>query len=245
MKKLIKHALKKIHLYDFVQFYLIHIRLLKRIACGTDNRIIKRYLSVNGVKKLQIGSGENFLEGWINSDIDPCSDNKIYLDASKSFPFEDSTFDYVFSEHMIEHITYQEGFNMLSECYRILIPGGKIRVATPDLQFLFELYKLNKSELQNEYIKWSVKKSNIPGVTAFADTFVINKFFSGWEHKFIYDEKALRYTLLKIGFTGIKKCHLNESDDELLRGLENENRMPAGFLELETIVLEGTKQISG
>ncbi len=245
MKKLIKHVLKKIHLHDFAQFFFFQLRLLKRITYGTDNRIIKRYLGVNRVRKLQVGAGENFLQGWINSDIDPRSDNKIYLDATKSFPFEDSTFNYVFSEHMIEHITYQESLKMLSECYRILIPGGKIRIATPDLQFLFELYKSNKSELQKKYIKWSVKKSNTPYIMAFADTFVINRFFGGWEHKFIYDEKALRYILVKIGFIGIKKYHLNESDDEQLRGLENENRMPAGFLELETMVLEGAKPING
>jgi predicted SAM-dependent methyltransferase len=245
MKRLIIHVLQKIHLYDFVQFYLIQLRLLKRIVCRTDNRIITRYLSVNLIKKLQVGTGKNFLEGWINSDIDPNSNNKIYLDASKTFPFEESTFNYVFSEHMIEHITYQEGLNMLSECYRILIPGGKIRIATPDLQFLFEIYKSNKSKLQNEYIKWSLKKSNISCVTDFSDTFVINNFFRTWDHKFIYDEKALRYIFAKIGFTNIRKCHLNESDDEQLQGLENKSRMPSGFLELETIVLEGTKPSNG
>jgi predicted SAM-dependent methyltransferase len=235
---------KKIKIYDLVQFCLIKLKLLQRVAFRTDNRIIKRYLSVNRIRKLQVGTGENSLEDWINSDIDAYSNNKIYLDASTPFPIEDSTFDYVFSEHMIEHITYQEGLKMLSECYRILFPGGKLRITTPNLQFLFELYKSNKSELQNEYIKWSAKKNNIPSTTDFADTFVINNFFRKWNHKFIYDEKLLRCVLKKIGFTDIKKYHLNESDDEQLRGLENENRMPPGFLELETIVLEGTKPIN-
>lgn len=245
MKKLIEYVLLKIHLYDFVKFHYIRLKLLKRIACGTDNRIIKRYLSINQVKKLQIGTGENIFEDWLNSDIDPYSDNKIYLDATKPFPFEDSTFDYVFSEHMIEHITYQEGLNMLSECYRILTSGGKIRIATPNLQFLLELYKSNKSELQNEYLKWAIKKCNIPSVTAFEDTFVINNFVRGWGHKFIYDEKVLRYTLENVCFVNIKKCNLNESENEELRGLENKNRMPYDFLRLETMVFEGTKPING
>jgi predicted SAM-dependent methyltransferase len=244
MKKSIVQMLKNILLYDFVIFYYIQFRLYKRIAFGTDKRIIKRYSNKHRIKKLQIGTGDNFLEDWINSDIDLNSDKKIYLDARKPFPFEDSTFNYVFSEHMIEHLTYQEGMNMLSECYRVLTAGGKIRIATPNLQFLFDLYASNKSKLHNEYIKWTAKKINISCRVAFADTFVINNFFRKWNHKFIYDEKALRYVLEKIGFTDIKKYDLNKSDDEQLQGLENERRMPPGFLKLESIALEGMKPIT-
>jgi predicted SAM-dependent methyltransferase len=129
---------------------------------------------------------------------------------------------------------------MLAECYRILNPGGKIRIATPDLLFLINLYKSNKSELQKRYIKWAIDFS-VPNTTYYDDTFVINNFFADWGHKFIYDDKVLRFALEKVGFTNITKCNLNESEDRELRGLENENRMPDGFLQLETIILEGTK----
>jgi len=33
----------------------------------------------------------------------------------------------------------------------------------------------------------------------------------------------------------------NESEDEALRNLENERRMPRGFLKLQSFTLEGTK----
>ena len=62
------------------------------------------------------------------------------IDITKKFPFVSSTFDYVFSEHMIEHIKYQDGLKMLNESFRVLKPSGKIRISTPDLQFLLDLY---------------------------------------------------------------------------------------------------------
>jgi hypothetical protein len=61
---------------------------------------------------------------------------------------------------------------------------------------------------------------------------------------FIYDEKTLRSSLEKAGFADIVRCDLNESKDESLRKLENENRMPEGFVKLESFTLEGTKVIN-
>lgn len=204
-----------------------------------DGKTIKRFLNTNGLKKLQIGSGQHIRNGWLNSDINPL-DGAIYLDATKHFPFDDCIFDYVYSEHMIEHISFSEGLKMLSECYRVLKPEGIIRLATPDLLFLFELYRPRKSILQNEYIKWATD-TFIPAAISYEDTFVINNFVRDWGHKFIYDEKVLTNTLVKVGFANVLRRGINESEHEELRGLENERRLPDGFLDLETMILEAKK----
>jgi hypothetical protein len=64
-----------------------------------------------------------------------------------------------------------------------------------------------------------------------------------WGHTFIYDEKILRFSLEKAGFKEITKFELNESEDEILRNLENERRLPEGFLSLESFTLEGIKKV--
>jgi predicted SAM-dependent methyltransferase len=53
--------------------------------------------------------------------------------------FEDNTFDYIFSEHMIEHVDHDGAVAMLRECYRVLKPGGTICMATPDLAVIVGL----------------------------------------------------------------------------------------------------------
>jgi hypothetical protein len=71
--------------------------------------------------------------------------------------------------------------------------------------------------------------------------FVINNFMRHWEHTFIYDEHTLKTAMMSTGFTDITKCGLQQSKDDALCNLENMERIPAKFLEMETITLEGTK----
>jgi hypothetical protein len=65
-----------------------------------------------------------------------------------------------------------------------------------------------------------------------------------WGHQFIYDEKTLRLSLERAGFTNIVRCDLNHSEIDSFKNLENESRLPAGFLKLETLTLEGTKLVN-
>ncbi len=220
---------------------LFLLRQTKRNLRGTDRKIIAEYLSQPEiVKKLHIGCGDCLKAGWLNSDYYTKSKEIIHLDATKRFPFDDNEFAYVFSEHMIEHIPYRDGSHMLKESFRVLKPGGMIRVATPDLSFLIDLYSTEKTELQNEYIVHSTNK--YIGYVPFYDaTFVINNYVRAWGHQFIYNEKVLRDSLEKAGFANITRLRARESHNDDLRDLENVARKPAGMIEMETLVLEATK----
>lgn len=240
MRKNIENLLEKYFLMDFSFFLLRNLRWLIRKVRGTDFFLLKKYHSSAAIKKLHIGCGKNFIAGWLNSDYYPKSEDILHLDATTKFPFNDDTFDYIFSEHMIEHIPYASGSLMFSECYRILKNKGKIRISTPDLQFLIDLYKKEKSEVQIDYIKWATDQS-IQNAPYCDDTFVINNYVRDWGHKFIYDEKTLSKALKIAGFTNIVRFDINQSQDESLQSLENESRMPAGFLRLESFTLEATK----
>lgn len=201
---------------------------------------INHYFTSHEIRKLQIGSGKNFLEGWLNSDITPDS-KSVFLDATKRFPFADSSFDYIFCEHLIEHLEYREGVRMLRECFRILKPGGKICIATPDIHFLIELYNPKKTALQKKYISWAVN-SFLPQAGSKEDVFVINNFFRSWGHKFIYDFQLLRKTMENIGFTEVSQQEPGKSGDSNLRNLESHGKEIGNeFNLMETFVAEGKK----
>ncbi len=250
MKKFVKHILRKIYLNYFAKELFQILRITKKRILWhfsrnfgrVDKVITESYFAKQETRKLHIGCGKSILRGWLNSDFFPSSNNKIHLDATDTFPFENDMFEYVFSEHMIEHLSYANGLVMLSECHRILKNNGKIRITTPNLQFLSDLYRDSKSELQVEYIKWATDKF-IESAPYYDDTFVINNFVRDFGHLFIYDEKTLRVSLERAGFTEIIRCDLHGSRDEALRNLENQKRLPKGFLELESFSLEGTKII--
>jgi predicted SAM-dependent methyltransferase len=215
-----------------------------RALFGIDKRLIRDYLRQEQIAKLHIGCGKHYLRGWLNADLSPASTHALALDAGAPFPFENEVFQYVYSEHMIEHLEYAESLFMLSECFRVLKRGGKIRIATPDLQFLIDLCRSDKSDLQVAYIKWATDEF-LAGVSLYEDTLVINNFMRTWGHKLIYDTKLLYNSLTTVGFTGITKCELNESEVTELQGLEHENRLPSGFVKLESMVLEATKSQAG
>lgn len=134
-----------------------------------SKKIAAHYLKNTQVKKLQIGSGSNAMPGWLNTDLTPTRREIIFMDATKKFPFENCTFDYVYSEHFIEHVDYTTG------------PGGKIRVTTPDLKFLMRLYDTEKTELERLYIK-NILSSFYPNRKddEYPDAFILNNNFRAW-----------------------------------------------------------------
>jgi len=142
---------------------------------------------------------------------------------------------------MIEHISWFNGLKMLQESYRVLKHGGKIRIATPDLNVFIELYN-NKNQLTNNYVKW-VTDRFMKGIEIYSATFIINNIFRNWDHAFLYDKELLSFSLQKAGFINIKSEKYGNSDDENLRNLERHginigNTEMASF---ETMIVEATK----
>jgi predicted SAM-dependent methyltransferase len=203
---------------------------------------IDAYLRSHPVRRLQLGSGSNLYEEWLNTDVvDFKRKNEVvYLDARKPFPLPDDSFESVFSEHMIEHISYLDGSQCLRECHRVLRSGGKIRVATPSLRRLIALYDSEQSDLQQRYLRWATDVF-VPHADVYLPGFVVNNFFRNWQHQFIYDEDTLRYALETAGFVDVKEWPVGESDDPALTGLERHMRAASEFNAYETMVLEARK----
>lgn len=207
------------------------------------NSKIADYLKSHQVKKLHLGAGNNVLDGWLNTDISVYRAPVVYLDATKRFPFDDNTFDYIMAEHMIEHVDYQAAQVMLRTCFRVLKPGGRARFATPDLDILLSLHSREKTEGQINYIDWAIARF-MPEVRECKDVFVINNFFRAWGHCFLYDRETLRQALSSSGFREIKFYKSGASEDPNLENLESHGRELGSedIDQFETIVVEGCKQ---
>lgn len=203
---------------------------------------IDSYLRNHASRKLQLGTGSNVYDGWLNTDIYDFMRSKevVYLDVRKPFPLPDNAFDVVFSEHMIEHMSYADGLRCLRECRRVLRSGGRIRVATPSLDRLVRLYDAEPSDLQRRYIRWAID-SFLGGERAYLPGFVVNNFFYNWGHQFVYDLRTLREALEAAGFVDVEEFPIGRSGHPDLVGLERHMRSAAEFNEFETMVLEARK----
>ncbi len=200
---------------------------------------IRSYLASHPMRKLQIGSGATILDGWLCTDFEPVHGRMVYMDATRRFPFAADTFDYVFSEHMIEHVAYRSGLAMLHECHRVLKPGGVIRIATPDLAVLLGLYIREPDVRQRLYVAWISERYLENGVRG--PVHVINNAFRSWGHQFLYDGDILQSAMREAGFQNVRRYDHSQSDDPNLRGLESHGRS-VGNEEInvfETMVFEG------
>lgn len=204
-------------------------------------RIDQEKIITNKCKKLHLGAEENYLQDWINTDIKPLSKKIYYMDATKPFPFKDESLDYVFSEHVIEHLSFDEGLFMLKECHRVLKNGGKIRIATPDLSVFLGLGNDSLSASQKKYINW-IKKRFLLNISSNINIHVINNLFYNWGHKFIYNGPTLVNSLKKTGFHKIVRCQVGKSLDPNLNNIEQHgihmNAPEAN--KFETMVFEST-----
>jgi predicted SAM-dependent methyltransferase len=178
---------------------------------------IRAYMDAPGAKKLNLGCGGHILKGWINSDILDIQDEMVFIDVRDALPFGQDSLDYIFSEHLLEHLEYEEGTYLMSQCFRTLKTGGVLRISTPDLAFLIDVYE-NENTENHEYIDWAFdfywpdrKKSK---------ALALNYYLTSWGHKCIYDEELLCDTLSQVGFKDIHKVAIGKSGFQELQGLE-------------------------
>lgn len=216
---------------------------LRAAITRRDRRLAAGYLAETARPKLHIGCGTNILPGWLNADAIPLGHDVVHLDATRRFPYPSAAFYRVFSEHMIEHVAFAKAQTMLAECFRVLAPGGTVRISTPDLGFLVALHAPRRSALQDDYVEWTRRSwlrgpgREQPDPTAS----VINHFVRAWGHLFIYDEATLGWCLERAGFIDVARRPILESPHPGLQGLENVARAPDGFIALESLSMEGTK----
>lgn len=180
--------------------------------------LIEKYMASHSVKKLQIGAGTNNRADWLNTDIAPTS-GQAYLDASVPFPLPDASIQYIFSEHVVEHIPLDKGAVMFKECYRVLAPGGRIRVATPNLAKLVALFNEHPSAEATAYLRDKEASHGWPRSQDPA-AFILNMEMRMWGHQFVYSPTMLRSALTQAGFQEVTEYKAGQGGDPILYEME-------------------------
>jgi predicted SAM-dependent methyltransferase len=220
-------------------------RLLSLKASISRKQIISDYIRNHAVRKLQIGAGGQGIAGWLNTDIEP-QGGEAYLDATKLFPIPNGGLTYIFSEHVFEHLSYNDVLVMLRECHRTLQPGGKVRIATPNLLTLIRLFQDSKTDEMRNYISGKLKAPYWPEtlpLTVSPECVILNYELKSFGHQFVYDPQTLRESLERTGFQAIKEFAPGESDDPQLAGVEARQKWSDHAInDYETMVFQAVRQ---
>jgi glycosyltransferase involved in cell wall biosynthesis/SAM-dependent methyltransferase len=89
---------------------------------------------------LNLGCGSAFHPDWINIDFHDHGGAVLAYDLRLGIPLPDATVDVVYHSHVLEHFTCEGGKTLLAECFRVLRPGGLLRIAVPDLENIARAY---------------------------------------------------------------------------------------------------------
>ena len=161
---------------------------------------------------LNIGCGKRKLNGFINIDIEGEAD--IHVDVTKGLPFENNSVHRIFNEHFIEHLTQAEGIAFLRECRRVLVDQGRLRIATPDLDYIVRRYQ--NEDWRKESGEWI--RYGYDWVATRAEQ--MNLAMREWGHRWLYNEEELVRLALAAGLSARGRCSYGASEDPVLRGLE-------------------------
>jgi ubiquinone/menaquinone biosynthesis C-methylase UbiE len=158
--------------------------------------------------KLNLGSGGDYLEGFVNVDLYAERADERY-DIAK-LPYDDNTIDEIRAFHVIEHFDYIKGFYVLSEWRRVLKFNGRLHLETPDL-----LNSCRELLNRDEDGQWRL----------FGHIFSTPWVHEGFVHKMLYPEWLLRKSLTEAGFTVINKLkpsssYINEHPEYVFLNLE-------------------------
>jgi predicted SAM-dependent methyltransferase len=122
------------------------------------------------------------------------------MDITGPLPVADDTVDWVYAEHLIEHVTLQAGIAWLSEVRRILRPGGLLRITTPDLKVYAESYVSHDGFFGKHRRRMNRALTGVAPAMPARGAFMFNQLFYVYGHRWLYDLEELRYALTAAGF---------------------------------------------
>jgi len=191
---------------------IVYVIFKKRKA----KELLNKFHNENKLVKLHIACGRNYKKGWINIDNNSYAKKDFHLDLRNGIPFPDNSIDFIYNEHFIEHLSYEDGFNFLKEAYRVLKPNSVIRTSFPDLDTLIDSY-IKDYWREMEWVKL-INAHWYP-----SGCFMLNQCIrEKGLHLYMYNVNELKRRLKEAGFrkNNIYKCKVNQSNYSELKDIE-------------------------
>jgi predicted SAM-dependent methyltransferase len=175
------------------------------------------------MRRLNWGCGDHVAPGWINSDVKPGGQVDLVADIRDGLPLETGSVDYAVSIHALPEFSYPELVPALEELRRVLVPGGTLRLALPDLDRGIAAYLAG----EEGYFKVEPEE-----VRSLGGRFVVQMLWYGYSRSLFTTDFALEL-LEKAGFTDVRACSFGLTASGIAEIVELDNR------EEESLFVEG------
>lgn len=168
-----------------------------------------------GDLRLNLGSGPARIPGWIGIDV---QDSDLRWNLRWGLPFADGSASTIYSSHFLEHLTFAEAVDLLTEARRVLREGGVLRLVVPDIALLIEAYSRGDvAFFQARARLWPRESDGTPllQILTYAGAGAEGRDLG--RHRFGYDFATLSAALRAAGFSSITASTFNGSDKADLR----------------------------
>jgi hypothetical protein len=195
---------------------------------------------------VQYGCGLSAPNNWLNFDSSPTlriqrlpiignllkkrlnvifPENVIYGDIIKGLPVKENSCVGIYCSHTLEHLSLEDFRIALKNSFLILKQGGVFRCIVPDLEYyarnyIFELDNnnilANINFMNNTYLGINKRPRKLKD-------FIIS-FYKNSHHLWMWDKKSLSKELANVGFSQIRICKFNDSDDNMFNECEDPGR---------------------
>ena len=149
---------------------------------------------------------------WVNIDILPLAgyvqEGHKFLqhDLRAGLPYGNDSVSLIRSSHLLEHLTLEECQSLLREAYRVLRPGGLIRIGIPDLDKIIDRYTHDDMERFDCIQPDEYQRARTQG-----EKFSRFLFSGDYNHRAVYTYEMLAEFLRGAGFESVAMCEIDES----------------------------------
>jgi predicted SAM-dependent methyltransferase len=152
--------------------------------------------------RLNIGSGDlpMRMAGWLNVDEQPYAGVDRVLRVPP-LPWEDESVTEIYAGHFLEHLERPEAADFLDECWRALVPGGRLGIMVPDTREVMRRYVFNEPAPM-EFPAGSHR--DLRDLDALCACIVFSTVQPS-RHQWAYDRFTLTRVLRGAGFTDIRE----------------------------------------
>jgi len=135
------------------------------------------------VIRINAGCGDDYRGGYVNVDLlNAAVADRLMPLWDMDFP--DSSATEILALQAIEHLGFFRAKHFIAESYRILAPGGRLVMETPDIETAFSLFAAGGRTAREELAQWIFGTEN-----------------PGMNHIFCFPRELLEETLADAGFT--------------------------------------------
>lgn len=139
--------------------------------------------------KLHLGCGPRHIPGFVHVDAQPAPHVDI-VGPVERLAIGDNSVSLIYASHVLEHFGRHAYKAVLKEWFRVLKPGGVLRLSVPDFAACAAIY---------------YESGLVDGLTGLVGLIVGGQRNEHDFHKMIFDEDFLRRELLDIGFREVRR----------------------------------------